>query len=95
MDKIIEYVKPDAELEKIEPSVKKVVLDAGKEAKILALEEINARSVRPILHCDTIQGQRILDQMHEKGKIKTYSERYIELYPPKDIEEELVVTEKV
>ena len=81
------YVKPDASLDEKPAAKTDMKVTKTVENKILALPHINKFTVRRVLHSGTDYAEKVLKDLVAAGKLKTFDERYVELYPPPAIEE--------
>jgi len=84
---MIEYVKPLTKKTSIPERIPKTPykLTSAMKTEILKLKPINEETVKQRTQTSRKQARQILSEMHEAGEIKTYDERYAELYPPKEI----------
>lgn len=87
MEKFVQYVKPEAVIEK---EVAKSsgnpwrTLDEDVESEILAIQgAINEYTVRKACHVSRANARQLLLSMHSQAKLKTKAERIKELNPPK------------
>lgn len=78
------YVKADANIAK-KPAVDAVAITEKMKTDILKLDEITVQKVKAIVQGSSSDAKRAIDIMLKEGTIKTYEERYNELYPTAEV----------